>query len=52
VTPDYGAYYEEYINSLLTQSPPSFFLDDDHTPESSVFVTVASPRAKRKLFEQ
>lgn len=49
-TPDYGAYYEDYINSLLSTSPPPFSLDEYDTPEKTVDVRVSSPKAKRMLF--
>lgn len=51
-TPDYGAYYEDYINSLLTTSPSPFSLDEYNTPEKIVDVRVSSPKAKRMLFSQ
>lgn len=51
-TPDYGAFYEEYLNSLLTVSPLS--LDNEATPERSVAIsfTKNASNVKRSLFKQ
>lgn len=53
VTPDYGSYYEEYINSLLTMPPLSLY-DDVETPENSVHISFSSNKSnvRRSLFRQ